>query len=513
MAQIKIGWAETEITPDKKVSLFGQFAERISEYVEKPLTATALALDSGDDQAIMVSCDLIGTDWFLCDTIQKKLHGNEIGIEPDKIILNAIHTHTGPGFYAVKEAPEDYGFRNMARLIESEFLKPGQRYVELVDTATNPELATEQEIFDMLVERICEVIKAAWNGRKPGSFANGFERAAVGMCRRVAYSDDTAQMWGNANTAVFTHMEGGSDTGVELLYFFDEEDKITGAIANVACPAQCVQHRHFISPDYWGETKKLLREYFGEDFYLLPQCSFAGDQCPVDLIRWVNPDTDVNDPNLIRNNPPVRKADPSMFDIEGMKRAGKRVARAVIDAYEEGLGEHQSEVLLIHHVHKMQLPLRRATLTEYNESCRAIKEFCREKNGDINYRDLANLQRYTGNIIRFMEQEKKNIHVTDVHVIRLGTVAIATAPGEPYLDYGNQIKARAYAEQTFLIQLANGSFGYIPTAEAERHGHYSAFIGSGTVGHDGGDQLVRETLKDINGMFDGDYKVYTYDET
>jgi len=30
------------------------------------------------------------------------------------------------------------------------------------------------------------------------------------------------------------------------------------------------------------------------------------------------------------------------------------------------------------------------------------------------------------------------------------------------------------------------------------------------VGHEGGDQMVRETLKDINSMFDGDYKVYMY---
>ncbi len=512
MAQIKIGWSETNITPDKKVSLYGQFAERISEYVEKPLTATVLALDSGDDQVIMVSCDLVSTDWFLVENIQKKFEGNKLGIQPDKIILNAIHTHCGPGFYAVKEAPDDPAFRSMAKLLEDEFLKPGQKYVQAANIFNNPEVASEQEVFDLLVERISKAIEEAWAARKPGSFANGFERAAVGMCRRVAYSDDTAQMWGDANTAVFTQMEGGSDTGVELLYFFDEADKLTGAIVNLACPAQCVQHRLFVSPDFWGETKKLLREYFGEDFFLLPQCSAAGDQCPVDLVRWVNPDTDVHDPNLIRHNPPVRKADPSMFDLEGMRKAGKRVARAVIDAWEDGLGEHQSDVPLIHHVHKMQLPLRRATLTEYNESCKAVKEFCREKDGDIDFNDLANLQRYTGVIIRFIEQEKQNIQIADVHVIRLGSVALASNPFELFLDYGNQIKARAYCEQTFLIQLANGSIGYLPTATAERHGHYSAFIGSGTVGHEGGDLLVRETLKDINDMFDGDYKVYTYAE-
>ncbi len=510
MAQIKIGWSEINITPDKKVSLYGQFAERISEYVEKPLMATALALDNGEDQVVFVGCDLVAVDGFLCEEIKKNLKNNGLGLDPEKVVISAIHTHCGPGFYNVKQAPEDAGFRAMAKLLETEFLKPGQKYVQAANIFDNPEVASEQEVFDMLAERIPQVVLEAWKNRKVGSFANGFERAAVGMCRRVAYSDDTAQMWGNANTAVFTQMEGGSDTGVELLYFFDEAGKITGALVNLACPAQCVQHRLFVSPDFWGETKKLLREYFGEDFFLLPQCSAAGDQCPVDLVRWVNPDTDVNDPNLIRHNPPVRKADPSMFDLEGMRRAGKRVARAVIDAYEEGLGEHQTDVKLIHHVIDMELPLRRATLTEYNESCKAVKEYCREKEGDINFNDVAMLQRYTGVIMRYFEQETQNIQVSKVHTLRLGSVSFATSPFELFLDYGNQIKARAYCEQTFLVQLCDGSLGYLPTETAERHGHYSAFIGSGTVGHEGGDLLVRQTLSDINSMFEGDYQVYTY---
>ena len=90
---------------------------------------------------------------------------------------------------------------------------------------------------------------------------------------------------------------------------------------------------------------------------------------------------------------------------------------------------------------------------------------------------------------------------TEVHIIRLGTIAIATNPFELFLDYGNQIKCRSLAEQTFLVQLANGTEGYLPTEKAERGGHYSAFISSGQVGHIGGEQLVRETLKDINHLF------------
>ncbi len=88
-----------------------------------------------------------------------------------------------------------------------------------------------------------------------------------------------------------------------------------------------------------------------------------------------------------------------------------------------------------------------------------------------------------------------------MHIIKLGSVAIATNPFELFLDYGNQIKARSHAEQTFVVQLACGAEGYLPTKKAELGGHYSAFISSGLVGHEGGDLLVRNTLQGINEMF------------
>ena len=509
MAQLQIGWSEISITPDKKVSLCGQFAERISEYVEKPITATAMAVECGGDQMVLCSCDLESIHDDIIRDIRKKLEGNPYGLDGNKVIYNAIHTHTGPGYKSPATKGINAGFGKLREVLET-YLAPGQKYVESANF-DDPEVATDYENYEMLLERMTQVVIDAWKARKPGGFSNAFARAAVGMCRRVDYSDGTAQMWGDANTAVFTELEGGNDSGIELMYVFDMNKKLTGIVVNLACPAQCVQHRLFVSPDFWGETKKLLRDRFGEDIYMLALCSPAGDQCPVDLVRWVNPDTDVHDPNLIRHNPPVRKADPSMFDIEGMKKAGRRIAREVIDTYEEGLDNFQSDVKFEHRAYSMQLPLRRATLTQYREAEKAVKEYVREKNGaNVDFNDVANLQNYIGIMLRFELQEKKNIYDTEFHCIRMGSVAISSDPFELFLDFANQIKARANCEQTFLIQLAGGSAGYLPTEKAENHGHYSAFIPSGNVGHEGGDQLVRETLKNIDEMFGDDYKVYTY---
>ena len=90
----------------------------------------------------------------------------------------------------------------------------------------------------------------------------------------------------------------------------------------------------------------------------------------------------------------------------------------------------------------------------------------------------------------------------EYHVIRLGDICVTTNPFELFLDYGNRIKARSYAQQTFIAQLCCGSMGYLPTEKAEKAGHYSAYISSGQVGHEGGDLLVRDTLDRIQKMFE-----------
>ena len=499
MSILKFGWSEKSITPDKKISLAGQFAERISQYVEKPLTVTAMAVDSGEDHVVLVSCDLGSTGYSLVKAVRENIAGKIPGLDPMKVVLSAIHTHTGPVYPSTRRLPEAAGTGSKYML--QDILPAGKKYVEKENISANPDIATKQEVMELLVKQISAAVAEAWENRKPGSFTNAFGRAVVGMCRRATYSDGSAQMWGDTNTAMFVGLEGGNDSGIELLYVFDEAKKLTGIVANLACPAQCVQHRLFVSPDFWGEVKMLLRKRSGEEIFLLAQCSAAGDQCPVDLVRWVEPESDLHDPNCKRNNPPKRKAEPSMLDLAGMRKTGKRVAREIIDVYEEGLDEAQVDVQFKHIVEDMMLPLRRTTMTEVAAAKKAIREYLADEPGDVDFNDAANLQRHLGVLRRAAVQETVEVLPTEVHIVRMGTIAFATNPFELFLDYGNQIKARSLAEQTFLVQLCCGAEGYLPTKKAEEGGHYSAFIASGQIGHIRGEQLVRQTLQKINDMF------------
>lgn len=494
MRKLNVGWSEVSITPEKKIALAGQFAERISEYVETPITVTALAVSSGEEQMIICSCDLISISKNLLEKVREKVKKSAPDIDTDKVIISAVHDHTSHVYYR----GENMMYARMKEILNSYL--PEEKQYKVKVSAKGEDFMDQYEALEFLTERIAEAVTEAWKNRKPARYATGFGRAAIGMCRRVCYSDGSAKMWGDTNMASFTELEGGNDSGIEMLFFYDKNEKLTGVVANVACPAQVLEHRLFISSDYWGKVKILLREKYGEDLFVLGLCSAAGDQCPRDMIRWVNPESPIDDPNIERNDYIERDADPSMFDIKGSWLVGKRIVNEIEMAL-ENVTKTYDEAALKHQKLTVDLPLRRVSPKDYAEAVEALEKYASKVKDHVNFDDNAKMHIHTGTILRFEEQHTKDIVPVEVHIARLGNVAFATNPFELFLNYGNQIRARSRARQTFLIQLACGAETYLPTEKAEKGSHYSAYVSSGTVGHEGGEQLVRVTTEEINKMF------------
>ena len=495
MNKIKFGWSEVSIVPEgKKVSLVGQFYERISDVVETPITVTALAMECGDGAAIFCGCDLVSTPRSLLEDVRAYILARDPAFPADKLMISAIHTHTSMGY---ARRSDSAGGNSLSVLTE---LMPDAKYEKLV-TYQGDDLLDGEEARTFIVERIAKAVTEAWANRAEGLYATGFGRAAVGLCRRVCYDDGSAKMWGDVDSANFTELEAGNDSGVELMFTYTPDKKLTGVIANVACPAQVLEHRSFISSDYMGKLKRNLREKYGEEIQFLGLVAPAGDQCPRDMIRWVQPESPIDDPNIERIEPKLRRQDPSMFDVSGCERIARRLATEVEYALAD-VTEYVGESELVHKSFTLDLPLRRVTPAEYQAAKKAITDFARELgNGTINFNDNARMHVYAGTVARYKVQESKDVVPIEVHTLRLGDIAFATNPFELFLNYGNQIRARSKAAQTFLVQLSCGAQGYLPTKKAEEGSHYSAYVSSGSVGHAGGDLLVRKTLAEINGMF------------
>lgn len=497
MNELFIGWAEESLLPHKKIALAGQFYERVSDEVDTPLDATAMAIECDGTRAIIVSADIGEVQPFLLNLARENFAKLNSEVDPVHLIFGATHTHTSHTF---GDPATNLSISPVLQIINEYMGDTPYQSTATIDEA----VMTPVESTRLVAEKVAIAADKAWRSRKRAYYTNEFGRAPVGMCRRATYDDGSAQMWGDSNTANFVALEGGNDSGIELLYIYDENKALTGVVANLCCPSQILGQRSVISADFWGHAKALLREKLGKDVYLLSLCGAAGDQCPRDLVRWVTPETPIADPNITRPNPLRRKADPSMYDLSGCRKAGKRIANEILSVLEEA-DEPQNEAVFRHQVVSMELPLRKVTMTEYATADKALRELAAlAKTSAFTFADKAKMYVHAGAVNRFRQQQTQETYPVELHVLRLGDIALVTCPFELFLDYGNRIKARSYAQQTFVMQLTCGRGGYLPTEKAEKGGHYSAYVASGTVGHEGGDMMTRVLIQKINQMFSED---------
>ena len=174
------------------------------------------------------------------------------------------------------------------------------------------------------------------------------------------------------------------------------------------------------------------------------------------------------------------------------------------------------------------LPRRRASYTDFKEAQaelarltaimpedKAFEEFCAETHAnekldgpgpyDSKLHHFVLIKNAQAVIKRYEDQDANPEYIFDMNVVRLGDIAIANNPFELYLYYGQNIKARSHAFQTFLVQLSGGGnfhAGYLPSPDAEKFGGYGGLIINGQVGSDGGYKLADITVDEINKLFE-----------
>lgn len=71
-----------------------------------------------------------------------------------------------------------------------------------------------------------------------------------------------------------------------------------------------------------------------------------------------------------------------------------------------------------------------------------------------------------------IQEKRPTVVETEVQVIRLGDIALVSAPGELFVELGLAIKYGSGAKQMFICGFANDNIGYIPARRAYPHGGY-----------------------------------------
>ena len=422
-AQLLVGAATADITPTDPVALDGQMHLRIAKNADTPITANVLVLESreGDrslDAAVMVSCDLIVISEQLLEHVRKAVRKRLPDFNQKKMILNATHTHTAPvtlpGVYDIP--------------------KTGVMQVDAY--------------CEFAADRIAEAVEKAWKGRAPGGFTWGLGHAAVAVHRRATYADGSAVTYGPTNVPNFRGLEGYEDHDIGSLFFWNGDGKLIAIVVNVSCPAQEVEGTTSINADFWHPVRESLRKRYGSDVCVLGWTGAAGDMSP-HLMIGDNP----------RNSGPEERMR-RMRNLSPMEEIARRIVCAVTETYEVVQKDRHSDVVLKHASEMIRVPRRLVTQSEYDE----VKKTLATKLTHTAYVWHKSV------LDRYERQKKEPTVDRELHVVRLGDVAVCTTCFELFTDYGAQIKARSKAGQTFIVQMAGPHVTYVPTERAVRGG-------------------------------------------
>ncbi|MHB8897962.1 MAG: hypothetical protein ACYC6Y_04385 [Thermoguttaceae bacterium] len=472
--RLHFGWAATSISPDAPVAIGGQYHTRISGQVHDPLTATALALETRNDagvvdQAVLVSCDLSVMRRKIQDDVRRRVASRLPDLDVRKILISATHTHTAPSLTDADETdlhPYDFMGSWAYRI-----------------PADRKDVMRPAAYLDLLAERLASAVVEAWQARKPGGMSAAMGHAVVAHNRRAVYTDGTARMYGNTADPGFSHIEGTSDHSLDILSFWRDGQTLEGLAITVYCTAQEVEGEEYLSADFWFDTRKLLREKYGDNLQILPLVGAAGDQSP----------------HLLWN----KKAHADSLRRKGLssrEEIARRLAAAVDEVIDESRQAVQTELLFQHRTETVSLPVWPVSDAEAAQA-QAVLEAGNDKTQELSSPDYVNWRVSRTLLARYAYQKEHPSYDAELHLVRLGDLAIATNPFELYTDYGVRIKSRSPAAQTSVVQLTSDCAAYLPTARAVAGGGYSARIVDGVVGPDGGNVLVDETVRILAQMW------------
>lgn len=462
-AELWVGAAESDITPDRPVALTGGRTGPISRGVNSRISANVLAIEAREnsgratDAAILVACDVVGIRAGVQQRFREIVAPRLKGFDVSKLVLSATHTHKGPALN--QDAYDSY------------------------EGAMQPE-----EYVPFMFERMAEAVVRAWESRQRAKLAWGMGYAMVAQNRRAVYADGSAQMYGKSDLADFRGLEGYSDHAVDSLFFLDEAGVMKAMAVTVPCPAQTDERGPCgwrVSADFWHDVRQGVKAKHGAGVVVLGFAAPSGDQSPHLMVRHA--------------------AETRMDNLRKLSRTqemGRRIVAAIEDTWETVKVDIRADLPFAHRVERFQLPELKLPEAEYVKAKREYDALLAKK--ELKGPDYWN-KRWNERVVKRYEAQRNGPTFCEIemHVLRLGDVAFATNPFELFTDYGLQIQGRSPAGQTMLAQLASpvGRGSYLATTRALAGGGYSAIPQSCAVGPEGGQMLVERTLSVINELF------------
>ena len=408
---LKAGTSKVCISPPIGVPLAG-FAARheTSTGIHDDLFARALVLETAEASVAFVSVDLLALPADFIRQVRQAIHAG-IGLQPDSIMIASTHTHAGP---------------------------------VTITTFFNPEESVDSHYMNTLAKGIVEAVTNAWRDRFPARVGvGGGHVEGVGVNRR---SSDQKPV----------------DEQIGIIKVTDADGRTRAVLMNYSChPTVLGPDNLKVTGDFPAFAVKEIESTLGEG----------------GLAMFVN-GTQGN----------ISMGHSSELSAIGIITPGRTFTRAaelghlLAAATQEALSgiEMDDGPTLGTSTVQVTLPLKHypnadETLRLLHEAEAKLSTLTSNNGDNTDEVRRARSEQLYASINNFYALETSvfadGLLPIELQGIRINDALFVAVPAEVFVEIGLRIKANA-SSRMFIVGIANGYIGYLPTAAAYEVGGY-----------------------------------------
>ena len=456
-SQFKAGAAIVDISPD--VFPF-QLRSGPSKYVHDPISVRALAFENGaNNRCLIAIIDAIGIGREMADEAKLAV-AEKTGWDPQSIMIAATHAHTTP---------------------KGGDTSPGR-------------IAYEKKRRTGLAEVLVKAIEAL-EPAKVG-FASDEEASEV-RNRRNFYEEgasSTRNPWGgydkvrmNGGTRGIIKPAGPIDPEVCVVDVRTERGQPLGLLANYTL--------HYVGgiPSVTEEDGRVRgmasADYFGEFARVMP--FRMSSRPPEDFVAMMS-----NGASGDINNIPFGIERAPRAPFEQCRIVAGKTADAAWRAIKK-IESYDASPVIATRQREVTLDYRRPTEAQVQNALRLLELPSEER--EAIHKKSTN---YANHTIRFAEPDSPRTENVIVQAFRIGDQAIVSMPFEVLVEIGLEIKDKSPAPRTFMIELANGSYGYLPPPNQVELGGYETWLGTSRFEKHSSEVLAKELLEMLGELWE-----------
>mgnify|MGYP001174295379 CR=1 FL=1 len=439
---LQAGAATSNITPELGVLVVGGFAPYPARHVHDELHARCLVLDDGKTKLALVVCDLLGLHRSV-SVEARRLIQEATGIPPENVLISATHTHSagtalGKNRYVSEQVLDDY-----------------QRFV---------------------ARRIADGVRRALNLLRPAEVAFGtIDVPEQVHNRRWLMREGTLQpnLFGKIDKA-HTNPPVGSPNLVEPA---GPVDPAVSIIALREPGGRLIAVYAAYSLHYVGGTgpAHISADYYGMFCEALKRLQPGGDGDPPFVAMLANGTSgDINNVDRV-------KPRPGQPAYQRMREVAEDLAGKVNAALANMSWRDQAPLEARFREPKIAWRTIEPELLAWAADVEARAP--RVPGGDIpvgakwaTKPEFVLPLSYAGRV-QLLAQTKEPALVP-LQVLRIGDIAIGTSPCETFAEIGLEFKRRSPLKNSFMVSLAHGYIGYLPTPRHFALGGYETWPGT-----------------------------------